>query len=836
MILRISLITIVALTLNACSNNQAKPAREGIDPKPEVQAQQEVTASFVVLNENNESLLGIRRSALDKELLLSASLISQTKSPTSSGLQSRVIALRQIGKSVFILEATQGHVVTRELPANLILAELPVLREEGDTLVVDFNAGMSKIFTTSNWHSSPDAGGDYNDGANFTTLPVKNSFLESIVLDKNRLAIRQIAQMDYPQSGQSFEARYFLEPYMPNPAFEPRETTDFTQIGYFEVGAKLEAESGRPIVRISRWDDTQPITYSVSASTPVEYQQAVREGILYWNKVFGREVLRADIAPKGITAPDINYNIIQWVPWDYAGSAYADALIDPRSGEILHSQVYLTSVFAFGAKRRAMALLRRLSEPTPSAQRSVGLKLFSSSSLCQFGEEDLSSARAQIAGMIEQLQKQGADDATYLRVAQDYVRFVTAHEVGHTLGLRHNFAGSLAANVSLTERDRQFNDYVLTNKIPSTEAVTVSSSVMDYLVFQDDIIGGAQMTQAASPGWAYDRRAIAWGYQGQEPGSEIHPLFCTDGQVPLFADCQRFDAGSKPIAFQSYTTAQFFKSIPVTLVETFIAAKTAPDAKDRKPFERVTLNPAGSVGLLVDAYAKELLWLRDSTRSLRIERQFPSTGPLYQDKIRQSRFDQVTAEITELGGITQLLFGLMQSISDPSRSIVPPAMAELDAYLARPAVRQGVGLDGKPYVLTDAEVAFIRQESEKYFIQLETLITPAFVDTLAASRFEEPATATEIETTLGSLAEYLITQPSTSKDLRMKALGLLKPSLGKALDWSLEARGRILSQIVTEVEAATGKKFAEIKELDLPKNQREWFMERKALVITLSRM
>ena len=54
------------------------------------------------------------------------------------------------------------------------------------------------------------------------------------------------------------------------------------------------------------------------------------DGILYWNHAFGKDIVEAKKAPAGVTAPDADYNVIQWVPWDNAGFAYADDLMDPH--------------------------------------------------------------------------------------------------------------------------------------------------------------------------------------------------------------------------------------------------------------------------------------------------------------------------------------------------------------------------------------------------------------------------------------------------------------------------------------------------------------------------
>ena len=100
--------------------------------------------------------------------------------------------------------------------------------------------------------------------------------------------------------------------------------------------------------------------YAISANTPDEYKEAIRSGVLYWNKAFGREVVSVIEAPAGVSAPSFYYNLIQWVDWKDAGYAYADAQMDPRTGEIIHAQIFLTSAFAFSGLSGARKLLKRL--------------------------------------------------------------------------------------------------------------------------------------------------------------------------------------------------------------------------------------------------------------------------------------------------------------------------------------------------------------------------------------------------------------------------------------------------------------------------------------------
>ena len=183
-----------------------------------------------------------------------------------------------------------------------------------------------------------------------------------------RLVIRQSVQARNRQADQNRRAALrgalfpvALSARAPCEAKEPN-AADARYARFFETEGKIEPGTGRVSSRIARFDIRKPIIFHYSANTPAEYVEAVKDGILYWNRAFGKEVVQAKKAPEGVTAPDAKLNIIQWVPWDNAGFAYADVLLDPITGESGHGQAYITSVFAFGGKSRARALLRAMQE------------------------------------------------------------------------------------------------------------------------------------------------------------------------------------------------------------------------------------------------------------------------------------------------------------------------------------------------------------------------------------------------------------------------------------------------------------------------------------------
>jgi hypothetical protein len=306
--------------------------------------------------------VAIRSSALNSEFLLQGNLIELQNAQNFQGLKSRVVVFQKQAGKLFMLESQIGHTVTPNTPFAIILADFPIVKEEGGWIWFDFNQGMSKIFTTAEMYSSDDQGTAYVPSFNVDS--VRSSFLEQVDdSQNNRLALRQAAQIEASDNTvRSVEARYYLSPYLPDPAFKQTQSPAMTYAGFFEVMPQNVAGGAYTKVLAMKWhlNKAEPITYYISAETPPEYRDAVKNGVLYWNKVLGDDFFAVAEAPAGATAPDMDKNIIQWVTYDSAGSAYADIQADPRTGQILHAQVFMPSTFAVGGKKDAWRALKQL--------------------------------------------------------------------------------------------------------------------------------------------------------------------------------------------------------------------------------------------------------------------------------------------------------------------------------------------------------------------------------------------------------------------------------------------------------------------------------------------
>ncbi len=177
-------------------------------------------------------------------------------------------------------------------------------------------------------------------------------------------------------------------------------------------------------------------------------------------------------------------------------------LLDPLTGESGHGQAYITSVFGFAGKSRARALLRAmqdLAEPKKDDKKEAaalrfGVPFLPAAPACQVNPQTFAQQMAH--GLQELLASDELTDAAVLRVSQDYVRETVAHEVGHVLGLRHNFAGSLAATLTRKDLDEWFRAYIVGKPTTAFTNQPASSSMMDYTPFKGAVSIASPMRTA----------------------------------------------------------------------------------------------------------------------------------------------------------------------------------------------------------------------------------------------------------------------------------------------------------------------------------------------------
>lgn len=596
----------------------------------------------------------IQRSSLGKDFLLQASLVIQPGPMGFSGLRSMVVRFVERNGSLYLFESPKGNSFVKNQNAELLIAEFKIKSEKDSWIQFDFDAGMKKLFVSADWATSDYSGPDYSE-ARWQSANIGKSLISKAEIAGNILWLTQTGALEMPSSYLPVKVEYYLTPYLVNSQFTPTLSTSYHQFGFFEANPIFDHERSQSISHATKFDASKAIVFAISDNTPADYRDAVREGVLYWNKAFGRDVVQVIDAPAGVTAPHPLYNVLQWMDFDSAGFAYADAQMDPWTGEIQHAQIYFTSSWVKYGKTHGAALtsLKYQSEARAQSEKKKGnlvsLNGFHSHHIggCGF---DLNQHAREISALVA-----GGTSVDQLeRIARDMVRTVVAHEVGHTLGLRHNFAGSSATNFA-PSRELVFKNYVQTGNLASN--LIAGSSTMDYPSFIEDIVIGRQLVTEPKA-LSYDTAAIQHLYNGKHYEASEVPAFCTDSSVGRFSDCFPGDYGKNVAEYAALETPLVIRELPRTMLGIFIEHKKFLNnlpANSVKP--QLTLPSPGLWAYSNLASARLFLsTLSRDIRSVNTVKKDPSfLSPEFEEDRKLDHALQLNESLNTLGGFAGIL-------------------------------------------------------------------------------------------------------------------------------------------------------------------------------------
>jgi hypothetical protein len=825
--------------------------------------------------------LAIPKAGFGQDYLFTASLIPQTRAATSTGLAGKIVRFVLFPDGVDMYESTRGLVVTEDLPARRLLASFAIVRTNAEVVVIDFNKGMHRVFTQT-WTE----GGGLDVEERDRVLEVPESRVFEMRQEDGRVIIRQSVQLRSREREEDlearYEARYFLSPYKPG-AFEGKEPSiiEGRYTRFFETEGKIEPVTGRVSTRIARFDIRHPVMFYYSANTPSNYVEAVKDGILYWNLAFGKQIVQAGKAPEGVTAPNAKYNIIQWVPWDNASGAYADALLDPLSGESEHGQAYITSVFAFQGRAEVRALLRTLEEMAElkkdDKKSAAGLRFklpfFSSAPACDMDQQEFAQQLAH--GLQEVLTNDALTDEAVLRMSQDYVRYVVAHEVGHVLGLRHNFAGSLDGTLSRKDLDDWLKAYVTGKPMDAFTNKLTANSVMDYNILRSAVFIGWRM-RTLKEALPHDRAAIGWGYFNTSEARDKKMLFATDDDVGRYGDVRRFDYGPDPAVNAYADMAETIDLLPNSIIETFIRARTPRNTNDRVPLEQINLSCAARARELAGQFADLLSWFRKDTRSLRIENQFDFVGDLNQKERHEAHWKYLNTQLTQLGGVDRAAFSFLPldlkldlkqeptNVPVVQRLSTSNLTARLEKLLDSPNYKTFVGLDDKKTNFTKEEHDLIVQRGKKFFEQLEKEVVkqvcqkledaPRTLGVEANGAVGEDDAVAKLEQRIIEMAKIVVlskdetnrisgkldagrvevAQFKYDQETRLAAAKSLNEKTGSFKGWADDAKSDLNADLKKDVEAALLiDHLKDFKVSQLSRPLREWYQQQQDILALL---
>jgi hypothetical protein len=256
---------------------------------------------------------------------------------------------------------------------------------------------------------------------------------------------------------------------LPGPGYEPRAYDP--RSGFFDMSYEnYAALPGQPMTlrfaqrhRLQKKDPSaaisdpvKPIVYYLDPGTPEPIRSALLDGARWWNQAFEaagyRNAFQVELLPEDASPLDVRYNVINWVHRSTRGWSYGASVTDPRTGEIIKGNVTLGSL--------------RIRQDYMIAE-----------------------------GLLSPYKSGTETPPELLQWSLARIRQLSAHEVGHTLGIGHNYYDSKAGRQSVM-------DY------PHPLVTLKADGTLDYSEVYDAKIG------------EWDKIAVRWGYTDFAKGTD----------------------------------------------------------------------------------------------------------------------------------------------------------------------------------------------------------------------------------------------------------------------------------------------------------------------------
>jgi nicotinamide riboside kinase len=345
------------------------------------------------------------------------------------------------------------------------------------------------------------------------------------------------------------------------------------RVGYFYTEYQDFTDDGKDtqLVRyILRWDvekadptaavspPKKPIVFWMDNAIPTEYREAVRDGILMWNRAFLKIGIKDAVEVRQMPDDadwdhaDMRYNVIRWsTTVDAPYGAIALFRVNPITGQIVNAGITVDAILTRGGKLEKRRLIDPATHfdpaPTPQPDRY---------GRCRCGYQQAASDQAWFGLTALEMLAAAGEKVDEKKYTDEFLRSIVAHEMGHILGLFHNFAASTQFSLAELKDPAKIKQH------------GVIGSVMDYVPFNISALKKPGVDYWTPVIGRYDEWAVEYGYsdlgatkpedevsrlrtiaaKGNSPGHQYQNDFFADQFDPAIS---RFDLGSEPLDYHA---------------------------------------------------------------------------------------------------------------------------------------------------------------------------------------------------------------------------------------------------------------------------------------------
>jgi hypothetical protein len=371
--------------------------------------------------------------------------------------QTRLVRFKRVGKRVFLIEENQSYRATannaaekravRESFADSVFWATDVVAATDDRVLIDVQSLLVRDAhqVVRKLKSSDQGEYKFDKDLSFVELDRCKSFpnnceLNAMVTYTGKKAGSLVTRV--AADGISFTLRLhhsFVK--LPEPGYKPRKADPrvaSSALTFADYSAPLDKPIEQRLIARHRLEKkspgaakssaVEPIVYYLDPGTPQPVRDALLDGARWWNEAFEAagfvDAFQVKMLPEDADPMDVRFNVIQWVHRRTRGWSYGQSITDPRTGEIIKGHVLLGSL-----RVRQDRLIMDGITATPDY---VPGRVANACGIAGAGVSDAIAMFAQNASPI---------DVSLARLRQ-----LSAHEVGHTIGFKHNFAASTYAD------------------------------------------------------------------------------------------------------------------------------------------------------------------------------------------------------------------------------------------------------------------------------------------------------------------------------------------------------------------------------------------------------